>query len=200
MKAGPAEGPYATTTVRPVAARATAFSVGDTLGHTGAIITEVTRVSPVEEFVVTVVASDPRWPTFFEEESGALRLALDKFSPVVLEHFGSTSVPGLAAKPVVDILWGLPSSAPPPEDALNVLSDLDYLYLGQDGRRRERWFWRKRLSERSHPDEASCYAELKMHAAASHPTSLLDYQDAKRAFVIELSERADTWTSQSPVL
>jgi len=185
----------------------------------------VTRVSPVEEFVVTVVASDPRWPTFFEEESGALRRALDKFSPVVLEHFGSTSVPGLAAKPVVDILWGLPSSAPPPADALNVLSDLDYLYLGQDGRRGERWFWRKRLSERSfnlsavpyhgrlwrsnlairdylrsHPDEASCYAELKMHAAASHPTSLLDYQDAKRAFVIELSERADTWTGQSPVL
>ncbi len=46
---------------------------------------------------------DPEWPRFFERESGRLRAALGE-RVRLLEHVGSTSVPGLAAKPVIDML------------------------------------------------------------------------------------------------
>jgi GrpB-like predicted nucleotidyltransferase (UPF0157 family) len=52
--------------------------------------------------VITVVDYDPRWPDRFAEWSGVVKRALGS-TAVRVEHVGSTSVPGLAAKPVVDV-------------------------------------------------------------------------------------------------
>ncbi len=55
-------------------------------------------MSPVE-----VVASSPRWAELFTEVAGVLRDALADIASAQVEHVGSTAVPGLAAKPVLDI-------------------------------------------------------------------------------------------------
>jgi GrpB-like predicted nucleotidyltransferase (UPF0157 family) len=57
---------------------------------------------------VAVVPYDPRWPMLFEMEKNHLRACLPEELIGRIEHFGSTAVPGLAAKPVVDILVEVP--------------------------------------------------------------------------------------------
>ena len=58
---------------------------------------------------VEIVNYDPRWPVLFDEEAKRLRAVLDPSSIVGLEHFGSTAVPGLSAKPIIDILMAVRS-------------------------------------------------------------------------------------------
>jgi len=57
---------------------------------------------PVHEPMLEVVPYDPRWPAAFEAEAGRIRHALGRLA-VRIDHHGSTAVPGLAAKPVIDI-------------------------------------------------------------------------------------------------
>lgn len=56
---------------------------------------------------------DPRWPQLFAAERDRLRAALGD-TALLIEHVGSTSVPGLAAKPVIDIVLAVPDSADEP--------------------------------------------------------------------------------------
>ena len=51
----------------------------------------------------------PRWTELFAEEAARLRAALGDLA-VAIEHYGSTSVPGLVAKPLLDILIGGPEA------------------------------------------------------------------------------------------
>lgn len=53
---------------------------------------------------VALVDADPSWATQYETEADALRLILPPASGMRLEHFGSTAVPNLRAKPIIDIL------------------------------------------------------------------------------------------------
>lgn len=57
---------------------------------------------------ITVVPYDAAWPTRFRVESQLIRIAFNDLEPKI-EHIGSTSVPGLAAKPIIDILVGVHS-------------------------------------------------------------------------------------------
>jgi len=134
-----------------------------------------------------------------------------------VEHIGSTAVPGLLAKPIVDILVAsLDGAAPSPEE-LRSLAEQHYIFLGEDGRRLGRWFWRKRghvsvnlslvpwSSElwrdnllirdylRSHPIEVQQYAGIKRQAVAASPNSLIGYQNYKREFMTGLRTRALEW-------
>ena len=59
---------------------------------------------------VTLSEYDPAWPALFEHEARRIRAALGE-TVVRLEHTGSTSVPGLAAKPIIDITLIVPDSA-----------------------------------------------------------------------------------------
>ena len=59
---------------------------------------------------ITLAEYDPAWPTLYEREAGRIRAALGE-RVAVLEHVGSTSVPGLAAKPLIDILLVVPDSS-----------------------------------------------------------------------------------------
>lgn len=56
---------------------------------------------------VTIVPYDPAWPRRFDEERRALT-AVFAGTKTVIEHVGSTAVPGLGAKPVIDIIVGVP--------------------------------------------------------------------------------------------
>lgn len=62
---------------------------------------------------ITLVESDPKWPVLFDREAVRVRGALGQ-AVVQLEHVGSTSVPGLVAKPIIDILLVVRDSADEP--------------------------------------------------------------------------------------
>lgn len=62
---------------------------------------------------VRIVDYDPRWPELFQQQSVKIRAALGDRA-FEIEHVGSTSVPGLAAKPVVDVLLAVANSADEP--------------------------------------------------------------------------------------
>ena len=62
---------------------------------------------------ITLAEYDPDWPRLFAREADRIRAVLDE-TAVQVEHVGSTSVPGLAAKPIIDILLAVPDSADEP--------------------------------------------------------------------------------------
>jgi GrpB-like predicted nucleotidyltransferase (UPF0157 family) len=159
---------------------------------------------------VKVVPYDPRWPADFEGERDRLRSALGEVA-VRVDHNGSTAVPGLAAKPIIDIqvsvarLHEIDGYAP-------ALARLGYVHMahadddrcpfffrpaewphthhvhvveaGSDEERRTLAF---RDYLRQHPDVAREYAALKRDLAARHDGltagSREAYAEAKTAFV-----------------
>lgn len=62
---------------------------------------------------ITLADYDPDWPVLFAREAARIRAALGARA-VQVEHVGSTSVPGLAAKPIIDILLTVPDSSDEP--------------------------------------------------------------------------------------
>lgn len=58
---------------------------------------------------ILLVDYDPRWPVLFEREATKIRAALGERA-LMIEHAGSTSVPGLAAKPILDIIVAVADS------------------------------------------------------------------------------------------
>ena len=68
---------------------------------------------PVHDARITLAEYDPRWPERFEHEAARIRAALGDRA-LQVEHAGSTSVPGLAAKPIVDIVLAVADSADEP--------------------------------------------------------------------------------------
>ncbi len=79
--------------------------------------TEIERVTvggtPLHNASIEVVEYDPRWPNLFDLEAGRIRHVLGARC-MVLEHVGSTSVPGLSAKPIIDMVLEVPDSADEP--------------------------------------------------------------------------------------
>lgn len=157
---------------------------------------------------VTVVPYSPEWPAHF----GALREELlGVFTPVpaVVEHIGSTSVPGLAAKPVIDVLLGARSLGDI-ELKIGPLSRLGYAYVTKYEREipMRRYFvkpagtsprvhlhavavdsrlWREHLAFRdmlrADPDLRSTYEALKLRLAAEHAQDKAAYTSAKGGFI-----------------
>jgi GrpB-like predicted nucleotidyltransferase (UPF0157 family) len=64
--------------------------------------------SPLDADEIHIVPPDSAWPALFTHEAGLIRAALPLDVEHVIEHFGSTAVPGLAAKPIIDILVVVP--------------------------------------------------------------------------------------------
>jgi GrpB-like predicted nucleotidyltransferase (UPF0157 family) len=72
-------------------------------------------VGPIKPLTkkIQIVDYDPQWPRLFNREAARVRAALGG-RVLLLEHVGSTSVPGLAAKPIIDILLIVPDSSDEP--------------------------------------------------------------------------------------
>ena len=67
-------------------------------------------IGEIEPAAIVVADYHPEWPERFRKEEAKIRAALGE-SALTVEHIGSTSVPGLAAKPIVDILVVVEDSA-----------------------------------------------------------------------------------------
>jgi GrpB-like predicted nucleotidyltransferase (UPF0157 family) len=175
----------------------------------------------IEETCVVVVPHNPEWSRLYTAEAGRIRCAVGPRCSAV-EHIGSTAVPDLLAKPIVDILVASIEGSAPSTAQLESLAVLGYVFLGEDRRRPGRWLWRKRAVAsfnlsivpissdlwqdnllvrdylRSHPLEVNQYAEIKRRAADAFPSSLLGYQGFKREFMHGLKERALEWRGRNP--
>jgi GrpB-like predicted nucleotidyltransferase (UPF0157 family) len=77
---------------------------------------------------IEIVNYDPSWPALFAEEAARLRGALDPGLIVGLEHFGSAAIPGMPAKPIIDILIAVRSLPAARETFIEPLEGLDYAF------------------------------------------------------------------------
>ena len=68
----------------------------------------------------------PEWPAEFAREEARLRVVLPPSLVIAIEHFGSTSIPGLAAKPIIDILIAVASLAEVRRHAIPPLELMGY--------------------------------------------------------------------------
>ena len=79
------------------------------------------------EASVRIVPYNPAWPSLFQQERSLLEAALGKWLAGPVEHFGSTAVPRLPAKPVIDIMAGV-ESLDASRDAIAAAGGLGYVY------------------------------------------------------------------------
>ena len=168
---------------------------------------------------VTLVDYDSAWPTQFEREAARIRAALGDLVRL-LEHAGSTSVPGLAAKPIIDIVLAVPDSSdeaayvPPMEAAGYVLrirepewfehrlfKDTDQsvnVHVFTEGTFEIRRMLAFRDWLRSHDDDRRLYERTKRELAARDWKYVQHYADAKTDVVAEIMTRALAGEDDTP--
>jgi len=155
---------------------------------------------------IRLVPPDPSWATRFELERAALQGAIGEWVCGGIHHVGSTAVPGLEAKPIIDILAGV-GDLETARASFEPLADLGYLYspylTGE-----MHWFCKPDPSHRTHhlhlvpvgsrrykeelafrdclradPTLADEYANLKRNLAARFTHNREGYTDAKSEFI-----------------
>jgi GrpB-like predicted nucleotidyltransferase (UPF0157 family) len=158
---------------------------------------------------VRLVASDPAWPAAFQSEADRLRSRTETagLAPLAFEHIGSTAVPGLIAKPILDLMAGYGAGLDP-APYIELLASAGYtprgsrgvperelLVLGSDVARTHHLnlvevdgsFWRAHLSFRDKLRNdsvlAAAYATLKRELMSRYPTDRAAYSAGKEAFV-----------------
>jgi GrpB-like predicted nucleotidyltransferase (UPF0157 family) len=161
---------------------------------------------------ITIVDYDPSWPGLFDREDQRIRAALGD-RVIQLEHTGSTSVPGLAAKPTIDMTLIVPDSS----DEASYVPDLEAvgyrLWIREPHWHQHRVFkgpdtnvnlhtfspgspelermvgFRDWL--RTHDDDRDLYERTKRELASREWKFVQNYADAKTAVVEEIIARAE---------
>ena len=158
------------------------------------------------------------WPAEFQNESATIRRALSGI-PITLHHIGSTSIPGIVAKPVIDMLGVVPAIRDI-DDCERQLAEIGYEGLGEFGISGRRYF-RKTAADgarthhlhvfakgsaaidrhldfrdylRAFPADAAAYAELKRKLAAQFTGE--DYSEGKTEFIRAIEQRAAAWREE----
>lgn len=162
---------------------------------------------------IYMVSHDPKWRQLFQQEAEQLTAVLGS-SVAAVHHIGSTAIPTIYAKPVLDLLLVVQDLA-----ALDTkqprMEALGYEALGEFGIPGRRYFRRDNLSgERTHqvhvfendspqikrhlafrdylinrPETAQEYSDLKRELAAKHPEDIELYMDGKDEFIQEIDMR-----------
>ena len=159
---------------------------------------------------VRLVPSDPGWPSAFERLAAQLQATLGD-TVVAVEHVGSTAVPGLIAKPILDIALGVAPGVDPVQ-VIGALQPLGYQFRGDKGdeggmllvkedRPAHRVAhlhlvgygdqqWRRWVAVRDRlrvdPAARAAYAQLKRRLAAQYPGDRSAYTAGKEAFIAQL--------------
>jgi GrpB-like predicted nucleotidyltransferase (UPF0157 family) len=165
---------------------------------------------------IVIVEYDPKWVELFKREAIYLRNLLEEALILRIEHFGSTAIPGMPAKPIIDILVEVPSFDRIQQEALPKLAIAGYEYLWRsdrppghmmfikrspDGRRThhihmatqghklwERLYFRDYLH--NHPEEAARYAQLKRDLAKQFAGDREAYTNGKSEYVALITAKA----------
>jgi len=170
---------------------------------------------------ISIADYDPRWPQLYVREAHAIAAALGPHA-LLIEHAGSTSVPGLPAKPVIDIVLAVADSADEESYALPLAS------AGYELRIREPEWHQHRLFKRDHPPvnlhvfssgcpeiarmlrfrdwlrtnpaDRDLYAAAKRTLSGKEWESVDAYAQAKTTIVEEIISRATRNVSPGPVV
>src|SRR5579871_440110 len=154
--------------------------------------------------IVFVCPYTPEWRQVFIEEQARLHACVGN-DVLDIQHVGSTSIPGMAAKPILDIAIAVADF----EGAARCVQPLEllgYLYRGENGIPRRHYFvkgdprthhvhmveiqsenWATMICFRDylrqHPDVAQAYEALKQRLAEQFPTNRIAYQEGKEVFI-----------------
>ena len=168
---------------------------------------------------IVVTEYNPKWPEMFEREAEKIKQILGA-NCASIYHIGSTSVDGLAAKPIIDIMPVVKDL-----EAVDLTSSefeaIGYEYLGEfgiTGRRYLRKGGEERTHQvhifaqsdrtnierhlafrdylRSHEDTKTVYAKLKRDLAQKYPYDIDGYCDGKEKFVKEVEAKALDWKNK----
>lgn len=178
------------------------------------------RVQRVLLEEISIVPYDDAWPRMFEEEKQHLLQCLPAELIGRIEHFGSTAIPQLAAKPIVDMLVEVSSLEETKKRIVPVLEKQGYDYFwrgthGEDGPPFYAWFIKRDLEgKRTHhihmvesdfeqwdrllfrdylidrPEVAREYETLKLQLAREYPNDRIAYTNGKTEFVVRVTEEA----------
>ena len=174
-------------------------------------------VAECPEGKIEISSYNPDWRRQFDDEAGRIRAALGT-AALSIEHVGSTAVPGLAAKPVIDIHLVVADAAreknyaPSLESAgyKMVIREPDWfehrMFEGKTPRVNVHVF-SKRCPEvervrlfrdwlRQSAEDAALYAETKRRLAAGNWTSVQSYAHAKQDVIDEIMARALAWVAR----
>lgn len=168
---------------------------------------------------ILVAPYDTHWPELFRSLAQPLRAAL---GPVALriDHIGSTSVPGLAAKPVIDLQVSVAALEPTAPFRLP-LERLGWHFRADNDDLTKRYFREPSGSGRTHlhvrragsfseqsalllrdflratPSRAAAYGALKLSLASLHTHDRSAYTEAKSPFLWETLQLADRWAQST---
>lgn len=171
---------------------------------------------------------DPEWPRMFADEARHLRACLPAGLIGRIVHFGSTAVPGLAAKPIVDMLIEVPSLLDVHRSIAPELEQQGYEYFWRPSWRdaltpEYTWFIKRNaLGQRTHhlhmlepdspdwervlfrdylilhPEIARQYERLKHHIAAQSPQDRIAYAREKTRFITTVTRQAHAYFAAHP--
>jgi GrpB-like predicted nucleotidyltransferase (UPF0157 family) len=168
---------------------------------------------------LVVDAYDAGWPLLFREEAGKMRRALGDVA-LGIDHIGSTAVPGLAAKPIIDIQIAV-SQFEPLVAYRGPLETLGYVYRADNSDRTKRYFretpgarrthihirkhgsWSEQFALlfrdflRCHPQHAEEYAALKLELIKRQDGfDGRGYTEAKAPLIWSIMRQASDWSQQ----
>jgi GrpB-like predicted nucleotidyltransferase (UPF0157 family) len=142
---------------------------------------------------------DPAWPTRFEAERALLADAIGDWVVGGIHHVGSTAVPGLAAKPVIDILVGV-ADLPSSRACFEPLARIDYKYAPFRPHEMH-WFCKPDPSRRTHhlhlipADSPRFRDELAFRDyMRAHPTAAAEYEALKRKLAARFEHDREAYT------
>ncbi|MCK4870801.1 MAG: GrpB family protein [Gammaproteobacteria bacterium] len=159
---------------------------------------------------IKIVDYDPRWPKLFLQEQHLLLQTLENHD-LIIEHIGSTTVPNLATKPVIDIMLGTHDLATA-ETLITPLTKIGYQYIAEfeknnpdrrflhktDGKNtfhlhltaRNNDFWKKQLFFRNYlqanKTSMLAYQKLKRELAEKYQDNIVKYYTAKTDFICNI--------------
>lgn len=166
---------------------------------------------------VEVVPPHPDWRKQFEQMAEQVAVALGE-NAVAIHHVGSTAIPSIYAKPILDLLVEVQNiDQVAPRNA--AMAQLGYEAMGEFGIPQRRYFRRtteagirthhvhvfevgsleirRHLAFRdyliAHPAEAQQYSDLKRQLAAQHPDNIEAYMDGKDPFIKAVEQKAMAW-------
>jgi GrpB-like predicted nucleotidyltransferase (UPF0157 family) len=162
--------------------------------------------------LIEIVPYNEEWPAAFAAESELVKQALGA-NCILIHHIGSTSIPGLAAKPIIDML-PVVRDILKIDEVTNAMERIGYIAKGEYSIPSRRYFQKTESHPaynvhvyaegnpiikkylgfcdwlRSHPDDLEAYAKLKRDLAAQFPQDMSNYNQGKTAFITEIEKKA----------
>jgi GrpB-like predicted nucleotidyltransferase (UPF0157 family) len=185
------------------------------------------RIKKIIREEILIVPYNSEWPRMFESEKEHLLSCLPNGPVKRIEHFGSTAVPGLSAKPIIDILVEVSSLEETKKKIVPILTAKGYEYFwrptwGDDVPPFYAWFIKRdtggirthhihmverdfehwdRLLFRDYlidnPDLAKEYEKLKLRFSHAFPDDRPAYTNAKTEFIVKMTDLAKEFYKQS---